>query len=77
MKEVYNQDVLPDITLPTRCTTCNKTIGHMEFRWLEEMKKIDPNEKNKNKIIMERLGLKRFCCKKDVMSHMTYILKDL
>jgi DNA-directed RNA polymerase subunit N (RpoN/RPB10) len=75
MKEVYNQNGIPDITLQTRCTSCNKTIGHMEFRWLEEMKKIEDKEPNKNKIIMQNLGLKRECCRKDVLSHMKYVLK--
>jgi len=77
MKEVYNQDALPDINLPIRCTSCNKTIGNMEFKWIEEMNKIDKkiSDANKNKMIMERLGLKMDCCRKDVMSHMTYVLK--
>lgn len=76
MIEVYNQDTLPDISLPIRCKSCNKTIGDMEFKWLEEMKKIDVNDKNKNQTIMNNLKLKRYCCKKDVMSHMKYIIKD-
>ena len=29
MKEVYNQDALPDIGLPIRCFTCNKTLGNI------------------------------------------------
>jgi DNA-directed RNA polymerase subunit N (RpoN/RPB10) len=73
MKEVYNHDALPDISLPVRCFTCNKTIGNMEFRWLEEMKNVDEKEPNRNKIIMERIGLKMDCCKKDVIAHMNYI----
>lgn len=75
MREVYNQDALPDITLPTRCFSCNKAIGDMEFRWLDELKKMDKKEKNVNKIIMENLGLKRFCCRSIICSHMEKVLE--
>lgn len=76
MIEVYNQDVLPDISLPTRCTTCNKVIGNMEFKWLQAMKEIDPQTKNRNRIIMDKIGIVRQCCAKDVLAHMKYVLKD-
>jgi len=75
MKEVYNLDTLPDINLPIRCFTCNKTLGNMEFRWLEEMKTIDSENPDKNKIIMERLGLKLDCCRKEVLQYMENIFR--
>ena len=90
MKQVYNQDTLPDINLPARCFTCNKVVGNMEFKWLNELKNLQNvnehnhieedkcsknNKKHKNLIIMERLGLNQ-CCRSIVMAHMMYVLKD-
>ena len=75
MKDFYNLDTLPEIDLPVRCFTCNKVIGNMFYKWLEEEKKLSEeqlNSKIKNKIIMDNLGLDSECCRSVVLSHVFY-----
>ena len=49
MKEFYNTETLTCIEIPTRCFSCNRVIGNMFYKWLEEEKKI-PKETNPREI---------------------------
>lgn len=78
MKEFYNLNTLPDITLPVRCFTCNKVLSNMFFKWMDVENEIKNKnikfEGVKNKYIMDKIGLKMTCCQNIVLSHAEYKL---
>ncbi len=54
--------------IPIRCFTCGKVIGHM----FEEFKNRTENGEDPGKILDE-LGLKRYCCRRMLISHVNLI----
>lgn len=50
--------------IPCRCYTCNKVIGDLWNKYLEYLKN-GLSEKE----AMDKLGLKRFCCRRMIFSH--------
>jgi len=54
--------------IPIRCFTCGKLIGDK----YEKYKKLKREGKNPNEIF-EELGIKRFCCKRMLISHVNLI----
>lgn len=44
--------------IPIRCFSCGKPIGHL---WEEYKKRIENGEDSK--IVLDELGLERFCCR--------------
>ncbi|EKX40554.1 hypothetical protein GUITHDRAFT_75411 [Guillardia theta CCMP2712] len=55
--------------IPIRCFTCNKTIGHMWRRYLEILENYDKEDG------AEELGLKRYCCRRMLLTHVDLIEK--
>ena len=48
--------------LPVRCYTCNKIIGNKEKQYEELVK-----EGFEMRVILDELGLKRYCCRRMLM----------
>ena len=65
--------------IPIRCMTCGKVIADKWNYFVEQTDKlekqniIDLNSKNVKKTekgkIMDNLGLKRYCCRRQIMTH--------
>jgi DNA-directed RNA polymerase I, II, and III subunit RPABC5 len=56
--------------IPVRCYTCGKVIGNKWETYVYYKKeKIDEKE------IFEKLGLKRYCCKRMLLTHVDLIDK--
>ena len=70
--------------IPIRCFTCGKVIAHLWEDYLEELQNKynksaddlkkrfvvgDINEKSVESLTMEKLGIKRYCCKRMFISH--------
>jgi DNA-directed RNA polymerase I, II, and III subunit RPABC5 len=56
--------------IPVRCYTCGKVIGNKWETYVYYKKeKIDERE------IFEKLGLKRYCCKRMLLTHVDLIDK--
>ncbi len=54
--------------IPVRCFSCGKPIGHLWEKFQEETQKgKDPKE------VMDQLGLRRYCCRRMVVSHEDHI----
>eukprot|EP00287_Rhodomonas_sp_CCMP768_P008970 CAMPEP_0196719222 /NCGR_PEP_ID=MMETSP1091-20130531/2273_1 /TAXON_ID=302021 /ORGANISM="Rhodomonas sp., Strain CCMP768" /LENGTH=76 /DNA_ID=CAMNT_0042060133 /DNA_START=157 /DNA_END=387 /DNA_ORIENTATION=- len=60
--------------IPVRCFTCNKTIGHMWRRYLEIVEQFDHEDGAEVKAF-EELGIKRYCCKRMLLTHVDLIEK--
>jgi len=58
--------------IPVRCFTCGKVIGHL---WNDYVKLIEEN--NTSKEALDTLGLKRFCCRRMLLTHVDLIEKLL
>lgn len=54
--------------MPVRCFTCGKPIAHLWEDYVEKTKKGE--EPNK---VLEKLGVKRYCCKRMFLTHKEYI----
>lgn len=50
--------------IPVRCFTCNKVLGHLWKRYSDQKKAGIPEE-----IILNNLGLKRYCCRRMLITH--------
>jgi DNA-directed RNA polymerase subunit N len=50
--------------IPVRCFTCGKVVGSF---YEEYQKRIERGENPKN--ALDALGLKRYCCRKMLISH--------
>ena len=67
--------------IPVRCFTCGKVIGpvYEEYkkRYDEYRRAVDAGEKPKEnpKMILDDLGLDRYCCRRMVLSHVD-LLKE-
>lgn len=58
--------------LPVRCFTCGKVTGHLWSRWLALLA-----DGHSEKEALDRLDLKRYCCRRMVLSHVDLIEKLL
>jgi len=58
--------------IPVRCFTCNKVIGN---KW-EPYQKLLSEGYSKNEALT-KLGLKRFCCRRMLLTHVDLIDKFL
>jgi len=57
--------------IPVRCFTCGKVISHLWLIYIEELEK----DKKTPKEILNELGLKRYCCRRMILSHVDLIDK--
>lgn len=69
--------------IPIRCFTCGKLIAHLWEKYEKELQKEYNKSKNKNKKIyfeipshetvekrtLDNLGLKKYCCRRMMLSH--------
>lgn len=53
--------------IPIRCMSCGKPLGHL---WEEFTEKIRSKAK---KDVLDELGLKRYCCRAQMISHVDLI----
>ncbi len=58
--------------IPVRCYTCNKVIGNKQVTY----EKLVAEGKKENEI-MEILGLKRYCCKRMLLTNVDLVDKML
>jgi len=54
--------------IPIRCFSCGKLIAHVYQPYLDLLEKGESAE-----IAFEKLGIKRFCCKRMVVAHVDLI----
>jgi DNA-directed RNA polymerases I, II, and III subunit RPABC5 len=73
--------------IPVRCVTCGKVIGDLYQSYLKQTKNyteehgdvntIDMKSKNIKKTkkgeVMDSLGLKRYCCRRHILTHVDLI----
>ena len=74
--------------IPIRCMTCGKVIADLYKSYLEKTQKdsteidinrniINMNAKNVKKtkegLVMDELGLKRYCCRRHFLSHVDLV----
>lgn len=59
--------------IPIRCFTCGKVIGN---KWDEYVRLVQENPNDKS-AILDRLGLKRFCCRRMLLGHVDLINRML
>jgi len=62
-----------NMIIPVRCFTCGKVVGNKWERYEQMVKveEINPAE------ALDKLGLKRFCCRRMLLSHVETIDKLL
>uniref|UniRef100_A0A0G4HWT0 DNA-directed RNA polymerases I, II, and III subunit RPABC5 n=1 Tax=Chromera velia CCMP2878 TaxID=1169474 RepID=A0A0G4HWT0_9ALVE len=58
--------------VPVRCFTCGKVIGHLWDEWLQLLENEVPEGQ-----ALGRLGLKRYCCRRMILTHADLIDKLL
>jgi DNA-directed RNA polymerase subunit N len=67
------------VIIPVRCFTCGKIISDVyedyKNRYKDYKKAIDSGEKPKEtpKLILDDLGLERYCCRRMVLTHVDLI----
>ncbi len=54
--------------IPIRCFSCGKLIAHVYEPYLEAIKKGESSEE-----AFEKLGIKRWCCRRMIVSHINLI----
>ncbi|MHA1491152.1 MAG: DNA-directed RNA polymerase subunit N [Promethearchaeota archaeon] len=54
--------------IPIRCFSCGKLIAHVYKPYLELIEKGESSED-----AFEQLGIRRFCCKRMIVSHVDLI----
>ena len=54
--------------VPVRCFSCGSVIGGKYEEFVERTKKGENAEK-----VMDELGIKRYCCRRMVFSHVDFI----
>ncbi|TXT66875.1 MAG: DNA-directed RNA polymerase subunit N [Promethearchaeota archaeon] len=54
--------------IPVRCFSCGKLIAHVYDLYEEALKKGEDSEE-----AFERLGIKRWCCRRMIVSHINLI----
>jgi DNA-directed RNA polymerase subunit N (RpoN/RPB10) len=67
--------------IPTSCFTCGKPISHLWNSYLEQLTELnnvdnieekkdnDPLENTNEKIVLDNLKLKRYCCRRMFLTH--------
>ncbi|KAK1767007.1 8 kDa subunit-domain-containing protein [Phialemonium atrogriseum] len=58
--------------IPIRCFSCGKVVGDL---WERYLRLVDNNVEDGD--AMDQLGLKRYCCRRMVMTHVDLIEKLL
>ncbi|KFY25009.1 hypothetical protein V493_04888 [Pseudogymnoascus sp. VKM F-4281 (FW-2241)] len=58
--------------IPVRCFSCGKVVGDL---WESYIKLLEQGEEHGD--AMDQLGLKRYCCRRMVMTHVDLIEKLL
>jgi DNA-directed RNA polymerase I, II, and III subunit RPABC5 len=58
--------------IPVRCFTCGKVIGNKYESYMQMLL-----EKERPETAMDKLGLKRYCCRRMVLTHVNLIDKLL
>ncbi|MHA1498704.1 MAG: DNA-directed RNA polymerase subunit N [Promethearchaeota archaeon] len=56
------------IIIPIRCFSCGKLIAHVYKPYMEALEKGESSEN-----AFKELGIKRFCCKRMIVSHVDLI----
>lgn len=56
--------------IPIRCFTCGKPIGHLYEEYKKEVK-----AGKKEKSVLDRLGVERYCCRSIFLTHVDLIPK--
>jgi len=59
--------------IPVRCFTCGKVVGN---KWEKYQELLETNEYDKNEIL-NILDLKRYCCRRMILTHVELIEKLL
>tara|TARA_Y200000002_G_scaffold343780_1_gene316496 strand:+ start:181 stop:408 length:228 start_codon:yes stop_codon:yes gene_type:complete len=70
--------------IPIRCMTCGKVIGDLWNTYQEEIKKekveedtininVKKIEKTHRGKVLDKLGLKRYCCRRHLLTHVDLI----
>lgn len=59
--------------IPVRCFTCGKVVGN---KWEKYQELLETNEYEKNEIL-DILGLKKYCCRRMILTHVELIEKLL
>jgi len=59
--------------IPVRCFTCGKVVGN---KWEKYQELLETNEYDKNEIL-NILDLKRYCCRRMILTHVDLIEKLL
>lgn len=70
--------------IPIRCMTCGKVIGDLWTTYQEEIKKekveedtininVKKIEKTHRGKVLDKLGLKRYCCRRHLLTHVDLI----
>ncbi len=54
--------------IPIRCFTCGKPLAHL---WEEFERRVKAGEDPKK--VLDSLGVKRYCCRKTLLSHVPLI----
>ncbi|ODV58889.1 DNA-directed RNA polymerase core subunit RPB10 [Ascoidea rubescens DSM 1968] len=58
--------------IPVRCFSCGKVVGD---KWEQYIKYLEDGLKEKD--ALDKLGLKRYCCRRMVLTHVDLIEKFL
>ena len=77
--------------IPVRCFTCGKVIGNLWEKYIDELQKQYNDEVPKNEVrkiidiqkdkesaekeILDQLGLKRYCCRRMILSNIDMVDK--
>jgi DNA-directed RNA polymerase subunit N (RpoN/RPB10) len=55
--------------IPVRCFTCSKVIGNKWETYSYEISKPE----NTPQLVLDKMGLKRYCCRRMLLSHVNII----
>ena len=65
--------------IPIKCFNCGMVIGNKYNKYLElkeeEEEETNKNIKEKKTNIFEKLRLKRYCCRRMLLSHVDYLTR--
>jgi len=64
-QELSGRRVTDKMIIPVRCISCGKPVGHL---W-EKYKKLTEKDGLGGKEAMDKIGLKRYCCRALFLSH--------
>ncbi|KAI5805009.1 DNA-directed RNA polymerase, subunit N/Rpb10 [Geopyxis carbonaria] len=63
--------------IPVRCFSCGKVVGDLWERYLFMLAPTNGDDPISESEAMDRLGCKRYCCRRMVMTHVDLIEKLL